>query len=161
MSKPTFNIRPAAAADVPQVLPMVRAICTMHEKLDPERYAMLPDVVARYEHWFPERAEDPRSVFLVAESSNRLVAFLIATTETNIPIYQLIEFGFIHDIWVEPDSRSQGIAKAIVQEALARFRAQGIHQVRLETAALNDSARKLFTTCGFRVGTIDMLRNTD
>ena len=151
-------IRAAKASDVEAVLPMVVAICSMHERLDPARYAMLPDVVDRYRSWLPKRAEDPRSVFLVADTNPSLAGFLIATIEKNIPIYQLEEFGFIHDVWVDPQHRRSGIARALVEEAANRFRAMGIAQLRLETAAANEHARDLFTACGFRVGTIDMLR---
>jgi len=153
-----MQIRPATSADVEAVLPMVAAICNMHERLDPPRYAMLPDVVDRYRWWLPKRAEDPRSVFLVADTSPGLAGFLIATVEQNIPIYQLKKFGFIHDVWVDPQHRRSGIARALVEEAANRFRAMGITQLRLETAAANEHARDLFTACGFRVGTIDMLR---
>jgi ribosomal protein S18 acetylase RimI-like enzyme len=41
--------------------------------------------------------------------------------------------------------------------AIERFRAMGATQVRLETAAANDPARKLFESCGFRSATIEML----
>lgn len=153
-------IRPATAADVPTVLPMVGAICAMHDALDPARYAMLPDVVDRYARWLPTRAADPRSVFLVAESDEeppRLVGFLIATIETSIPIYRLKEYGFIHDVWVEPPYRRHGVARGLVAAAMERFAALGVTQVRLETAATNEEARRLFESCGFRVGTIDML----
>ena len=31
---------------------------------------------------------------------------VVATVEAEIPIYRLKEFGFIHDLWVEPDYRN-------------------------------------------------------
>jgi len=139
---------------------MVRAICSMHERLDPARYAMLPDVVDRYARWLPERAVDPRSVFLVAESDGSrpaLIGFLIATIESSVPIYVTAAYGFIHDVWVEPDARGRGIAKALALRAVEKFRAIGVKQVRLETATDNPDARALFTSCGFRVANIDML----
>lgn len=158
------RVRPATPADVPAVLPMVRAICEFHRQLDPDRYGFLPDVIDRYERWLPQRAADPRSVFLVAEldlaplSTPSLAGFLVATVESNIPIYTLAEFGFIHDVWVEPAHRGRGLAGALLDAALARFRALNIAQVRLETAAANDAARRLFASRGFRVGAVDMLR---
>jgi len=162
-----IHIRPAMANDVPAVLPMVAAICRMHSELDSERYGMLPDVVSRYESWLPARAADPRSVFLVAESSDdggdsarsKLAGFLVGTVEHNIPIYLLKEFGYIHDVWVEPAFRKTGVARKLVNVAVERFDSIGVEQVRLETAALNDTARRLFESCGFRVGTIDMLKS--
>lgn len=153
-------IRPATPEDVPAVLPMVAAVCAMHERLDAARYAMLPDVVERYRRWLPIRAADPRSVFLVAEADDPalLAGFLVAAIEKSIPIYRLDEFAFIHDMWVEPAFRRRGAARALVEAAVDRFRAMGVSQARLETATCNEAARRLFESCGFRVGTIDMLR---
>ncbi len=134
----------------------------MHEALDGERYGMLPDVVERYGRWLPERAVDPRSVLLVAEEHPEntepvLAGFLIGTVEKSIPIYRLREFGFIHDVWVQPAFRRHGIAKALTLAAIERFRAMGVEQVRLETARANGSARRVFESCGFRVATEEML----
>ncbi len=139
---------------------MVAAICALHESMDPARYAMRPDVVERYRHWLPLRAADPESVFLVAESDDapaRVIGFLVAQVEGNIPIYRLPAYAFIHDVWVEPPHRGRGVARSMVRAAIERFGAMGVTQVRLETAAANDGARRLFESCGFRIGTIDML----
>lgn len=161
-------VRPATPADVPHVLPMVEAICAMHDRLDPRRYAMLPDVVDRYARWLPERAGDPESVFLAAEDpeaapgrpTGPLLGLLIATTETSIPIYRIDRFAFIHDVWVVPEARRRGVAGALVKEACRRFAALGVEQVRLETAWANGGARSLFEHCGFRPSTVEMLRPT-
>lgn len=150
-------IRKGSAADLPWVLPMVRAICAMHAALDPERFAMLPDVVERYERWLPERAADVRSVFLVACVGEKPVGFIVGTVEASVPIYALSEFGFIHDVWVEPDVRGEGVASALVDGAIAAFRVMGVGQVRLETALANPGARALFERAGFRAATVEML----
>jgi len=161
-----FSIRAAGPEDVPAVLPMVRAICDQHWALDPARYGYLPDVVERYAGWLPRQARDLRGVFLVAEAGTSaaagggtLVGFLIATIEQNIPIYTLTEFGYIHDVWVEPEFRGRGVARALTERAAARFAELGVRQVRLETAAGNDGARRLFAACGFRVDSVEMLRD--
>ena len=167
-----MRIRPATPADVPAILPMVAALCAQHEAWDPERYGYLPGVVERYRRWLPQRAADPRSVLLIAEDAGTervverspgsgaipLAGFLVGTVEANIPIYTLTEFGFIHDMWVDPAQRRRGIARALVLAAVERFRAMGVSQVRLETATANEGARRLFESCGFRIGAVDMLR---
>jgi len=159
-------VRAATAADVPGVLPMVGAICRMHQELDPARFPMRADVVERYAAWLPERAVDPRSVFLVAAESKsgddaageRLVGFLVAGVEANIPIYRVAAYGFIHDVWVEPDSRGKGAARAMVEQAVRRFGEIGVREVRLETAAMNDGARALFLACGFRIASVELMK---
>lgn len=155
-------IRAATGADVGAVLPMVRAICDMHEGLDPARYDMLPDVVERYSVWLPQRAEDPESVFLVADATEeggelRLAGFCVGTVEQNIPIYRTDRFGFVHDLWVEPAFRRHGVGRGLAEGALEMFARIGVRQVRLETAAGNEGARAVFASCGFRVATVDMI----
>lgn len=152
-----MEIRPAKPEDVPAVLPMVAKICALHETWDPAKYGFLPNPQDRYHRWLTQRADDPRSVFIVAQREQTIVAFLIGTVEAEIPIYRVKEFGFIHDLWVEEEYRNEGIARQIVMLAIEEFKAKGVTQIRLDTAAANDPARKLFTSCGFRVSTIEML----
>jgi ribosomal protein S18 acetylase RimI-like enzyme len=154
-----MTIRPATAADVPAVLPMVAKICALHESWDSARYGFLPHVERMYSKWLTTRATDPESVFLVADRDDhgQLVAFLIGTLDNGIPIYHVTRFGFIHDLWVEPDYRNEGTGRQMTMLAIERFRAMGVTQVRLETATANDAARALFQRCGFRVSSIEML----
>ena len=41
--------------------------------------------------------------------------------------------------------------------AMEKFRDLGMKQIRLETAAANEPARKLFASCGFRNASTEML----
>jgi ribosomal protein S18 acetylase RimI-like enzyme len=153
-----MNIRPATPTDIPAVLPMVTKLAELHEGWDPQRYDYKPEPAAMYRRWLSARAIDPRSVFLVAERETRIVAFLIATVVETIPIYRLAETGYIHDLWVEPEYRNEGVARQMTMLAIEKFREMGVKQIRLETATANEAARKLFESCGFRVSSIEMLR---
>ncbi|MDX2016459.1 MAG: GNAT family N-acetyltransferase [Planctomycetota bacterium] len=160
-----MSIRPATSADVAAVLPMVRALCDLHQAHDPERFKVLPDVLDRYARWLPERAADPRSVFLVAESAGthspgNLIAFTVGTIEPEVPIFWIPECGWIHDLWVEPAHRGRGLARALAREMVARFGALGVKQVRLHTGAFNESARRVFASAGFRPCVVEMLAPT-
>ena len=152
-----MTIRPAMPDDVPHVLPMVERIAALHESWDSAKYGFLPDVAQMYRGWLTSRANDVRSVFLVSEREGAIVAFLVGTVEREIPIYRLSEFGFIHDVWVEPDYRNEGVARQMTMLAIERFREMGVKQIRLDTAARNDAARGLFASCGFRPSVTEML----
>ena len=158
-----MQIRPATPDDVPAVLPMVAKICALHEQWDPAKYSFLPNPAEMYRGWLRSRAKDSRSVFLVAEREPsgaepaRVVGFLVATVEPEIPIYRLKEYGFIHDLWVEPEYRHEGVARQMTMLAIERFGEIGVEQIRLDTAAANDPARALFASCGFTISTIEML----
>jgi ribosomal protein S18 acetylase RimI-like enzyme len=152
-----MEIRAATAADIPGVQPMVAKICALHEKWDPAKYSFLPHPEQRYSRWLTSRADDPRSVFLVAVIEQRPIAFLIGAIDDEIPIYRLKQFGFIHDLWVEEEYRHEGIARQMVMLAVERFKSLEVPQIRLDTATPNDIARKLFASCGFRPSTTEML----
>jgi ribosomal protein S18 acetylase RimI-like enzyme len=156
-----MDIRPATPQDVPAVLPMVAKVCAFHEDLDAAKYGFIPRPERMYQQWLAKRATDRQSVFLVADAGrggeSKLVAFLVGTVENEIPIYRLQQFGFIHDLWVEPDYRHEGIARQMVTLAVERFAEIGVKQIRLDTAAANEPARSLFAACGFRPSVTEML----
>ena len=174
-----MRIRHASPADVPAVLPMVAQICALHEAWDADKYGFLPNPAERYRRWLEQQATSDRSIFLLVEQAvtgqdisednasendavehqqaNKFVAFLVATIETEIPLYRLKEFGFIHDLWVEPAYRQLGLGKQLVEQTLQAFQHKGISQVRLDTAIANEAARRLFQSCGFRLSTIELL----
>jgi ribosomal protein S18 acetylase RimI-like enzyme len=152
-------IRTATSDDVPQVLPMVAKICALHENWDTAKYGFLPYPEQHYEKWLTWLANNSdRNVFLVAEDEGKLGGFLVATVEREIPIYRLQEYAFIHDIWVEPEYRQNKVAQQMVMLSVQRFKEMEVQQIRLDTTAVNEAARRLFASCGFRISTIEMLK---
>ncbi|TVP63633.1 MAG: GNAT family N-acetyltransferase [Nodularia sp. (in: Bacteria)] len=150
-------IRSATIDDIPAVLPMLAKTCALHENWDAAKYGLRSHPEQYYEKWLTRLLHKERSVLLVAEDEEKLVAFLAATVEPEISIYSLQEFAFIHDIWVEPEYRKKGIAPQIIKLSVERFQQMGIKQIRLDTVAANESARQLFKSCGFRLTTMEML----
>jgi len=140
---------------------MVAQICALHEKWDAAKYAFRADPASMYEPWLKQRAADARSVFLVAErqmsDGGRLAGFIVGTVEREVGIYRLKEYGFLHDLWVEPAYRHEGIGRQLAMMAVERFTQMGVKQVRLDTAGPNEAARRLFESCGFRTSAVEML----
>jgi ribosomal protein S18 acetylase RimI-like enzyme len=160
---PSTLVRRAAQADVSAILPLVRAICDLHAQRDPQRFEVLPDVLDRYAAWLPLRIEDPTSVLLVAEARGvdgtmHLVGYLVGTVEAEVPIFWIPRCGWVHDIYVLPAYRSQGLAKQMMDLAIEHFQQQGLQQMRLHTGSFNDSARAFFSEFGFRPSVVEMLR---
>lgn len=152
-----MDIRSATPDDVPNVLPMVRAICQLHQSWDASRFATIDSPEKMYERWLRSRATDPKSVFLVAEHDGNLVGYVVCTIEKEIPIYATTEFGWIHDLWIDPTYRNEGLGRQMTMRVIERFAEWGVKQIRLQTARENTIGRKLFETCGFAISTIDML----
>ncbi len=157
-------IRLANPSDIPNLLPMIAKTCALHQSWDAAKYGSVPHPERLYLDWLARLLNNQRNLCLVAEvltegtiASPKLVALLIATVEREIPMYSLKEFGFIHDLWVEPEYRHLGYARQMVKQTIAHFTQIGIKQIRLDTASANDVARKLFASIGFRPSQIEML----
>lgn len=58
--------------------------------------------------------------------------------------------SFMHSLYVEPAHRRRGVAAQLVARGLVWSRRRGAQQVRLEMAAGNASARRLYGRLGFR-----------
>lgn len=155
-----MDIRPATPDDVPAVLPLVAKICALHQTWDEARFRTVERPEKMYEGWLRQRAVDPRSVFLVAERNGKLVGYVVGTIEKEIPIYWTPEAGWVHDLWVDDAYRNEGLGRQMTMLLVERFKELGVRQIRLQTAAINEPARKLFASCGFRVSTIEMLMET-
>lgn len=151
------TVRSATLEDLPTILPMVAKTCAFHQRIAPAKYPFLPEPEKRYVRWMSSQISAPRSVFLVAELAGKVVGFVIADVEGEIPIYQVKEFGFVHDVWVEEEARRHGVGKALMLEMVRRFREMGVVQVRLDVVAGNEPAEKLFAECGFAVATKQMI----
>jgi GNAT superfamily N-acetyltransferase len=160
MNERHVQVRSATSDDVPQVLPLVRALCDLHQRHDPERFKVRDDVLDRYARWLPERAVDPRSVFLVAEVEgvHGIAGFTVCTIEPEVPIFWIPESAWMHDLYVVPEARRHGVARALTREVIARYETQGVKQIRLHTGSFNDAARTAFAAEGFRPCVVEMLR---
>lgn len=151
-------VRPATIDDVPFVLPMVRAICDLHQRHDAERFRVVDDVIDRYARWLPERATDSRSVFLVAVEEGKPAGYAVSTIEPEVPIFWVPECGWVHDLYVVPEARRHGLARELLREVTRRYSAMGVKQLRLHTAMFNDAARSAFAAEGFRPCVVEMLK---
>jgi GNAT superfamily N-acetyltransferase len=154
-----MTTRVANAGDFPAVFPMLRQLRLRLQQLDPALYQLHPDAERRFLRWVGEVGEDPRATLLVAEEQGRIVGFVYATVERDLPIYLLEEFAVIREWWVEPPFRGRGIGRALIDLAVAELAAVGVVQVRVRTAAGDADVRALLGRCGFRFGTCEMVKD--
>jgi GNAT superfamily N-acetyltransferase len=152
-----IELRNGTATDVTALTPMMERICALHQEWDPAKYGFVDEAIPMYRRWLEQRADDPDSVFVVAASADRLLAFAIGTTENAAPIFQPATYGLIRDFWVEDDWRRNNIGRELLRATIDQFHTLGITQIRLETAAANEGARRFFAACGFRPCAIEML----
>lgn len=94
-----------------------------------------------------EILENPVSNLLVAErmgaASRRLVGYL--------GMWELVDEGHISTLAVHPEHRRQGIARALLINALGHFAERGVDSVSLEVRASNEAAQSLYGWFGFEI----------
>jgi len=152
-----MTIRLGTSADIKRVLPLMKKHRALHAEWDGAQYAIRPDADRVFQRWLGPATEDPRAILVLAEEGERIIGYLAAMVETDLPIFVHDEYAIIKGMWVEPDARRRGIAKALVTRACEEYAAMGLPQVRIRTASENESGRRMLQSCGFRVCTIDLL----
>jgi GNAT superfamily N-acetyltransferase len=150
------NISRATLADLPAVVDLCMSVEAQHEAYWPLRWKTRPGIREGYLGWLAKRLDEPRMLILTAKvtpapDTQPIVAgALLATIETEIPIYTYTEYAFIHDMAVAAAYRRQGIAKALLAHARDWTRQRGLNQLRLMVAEQNHEARIAFDHFGFR-----------
>jgi ribosomal protein S18 acetylase RimI-like enzyme len=82
-------------------------------------------------------------VALVAEREGSVEGFALAKMRGKT-------HGWISDVYVEPDARQSGIARALLHEAASRLRAQGAETIELHVQPWNQPARAIYERWGFK-----------
>ena len=87
-------------------------------------------------------------LYFVIESVGQIVACAGAFVKDDIPycFYRERKYGFIGDVYVSPEHRGKGHARALTQAVLDWFRQQDIKTVRL---LASHDARSLYESLGF------------
>src|SRR4029450_13720952 len=107
-----MNVRMGHAGDFVAVVPMMRKYRSLHEQWDESLYTLRADAEARSLRWIGPAIEDPRWILLVAEVNEKIIGFLTAMVEADLPIYECEEHALIIEFWVEPEFRRHGAGKA-------------------------------------------------
>ena len=138
------------AADFEAVAPLMMAFRKHQQQLDPALNALHPDAERRFRRWVGHMIEDPRAIFLVAEEQGRIIGFLAASIEKDLPIYLHEEFALVRQWWVEPEFRGRGTGKALLKHAASEVAAAGLTQLRVRTAADDQTLATILSRCDLR-----------
>jgi len=88
---------------------------------------------------------------LLAQTDHRIAAFLEGNIVRPYEVFTRQKIFHISIVYVIPEARRQGIATALVREALAWAGDQGCREADLNVLFTNEKARHLYKKLGFNV----------
>jgi ribosomal protein S18 acetylase RimI-like enzyme len=157
-----MHIRRATTADLDAIGHMGAMLMRAHYAFDPDRFMNPGDGAEQgYASFLGRQLDAADAAVLVAEQNGAVVGYVYAAVEP--PSWKELRdrAGFIHDILVMEGSRKNGIAEALMNEAMAWLRSRNLPRVLLGTAAPNAGAQRLFHRLGFRQTMIEMTKELD
>ena len=151
-----IRIRPATKFDEAALGPLGGALMRQHHASDPRRFILVERPEAGYGRFLVSRLADPDYLVLVAELSNEVVGYVLASIEPTSWRDLRGPCGFIHDVYVHERARRQGAARQLLRAAFDWIRSRGMSQVVLWSKSGNETAQRLFAHLGFRETMVEM-----
>ena len=133
------RVRQADVEDVDALVPLFDAYRRFYDQ---------PSDLSRARNWLRARIGANESVVLLAERDGHAVGFAQL-----YPMYSSVQTSRIwvlNDLYVSPDHRRLGIARALLNRAIEHARDDGASRVQLETGRRNEAARALYRAAGWR-----------
>jgi len=149
---PPIVLRPAAPADIPQLVPLLVRLKRLNEEFDP-LLRVRPDVEARATAVLTHDVASPEALVLAAEGTHadagRIVGVVRALVRER-PFYTPEKEGVILDIYLLPLYRRHGVGEYLLEETTARLKAKGAGIVTADFPVRNEIAVKFYAKRGFR-----------
>jgi ribosomal protein S18 acetylase RimI-like enzyme len=147
-----IHLRPARAADVPAIVPLLLRLKRLNEEFDP-LLKVRDDAEAQAKIVLAAQLDDPKSVLLAAEGvgadKDKVVGFVRAVVRER-PFYTPEFEGVITDIYLLPLYRRHGVGEYLLKEVSTALKAKGAGVVVAEFPAQNEIAIRFYAKRGFR-----------
>ena len=119
-----------------------------HRELSPD-YPVMPGIASVIASEIGRAAARDLCRLIVAELESRVVAFLFAEVESGAGPSGEPPPAWIHELWVEPEYRAQGIAAELLAESDAFFASRGVKRVSVRVESSNAAGMEFWARLGF------------
>jgi ribosomal protein S18 acetylase RimI-like enzyme len=152
-----MQIRKALPSDSPALGRLGAMLMRAHYEFDRQRFlAPHPGSESGYASFLGSLLDSEDDVVFVAEDEGTIVGYVYAALEPLSWKELRGPAGFVHDVAVAEEARKTGVAKQLMEAAIAWLREHRAPRVILWTASPNTAARNLFQSLGFRSTMIEM-----
>jgi ribosomal protein S18 acetylase RimI-like enzyme len=151
-------VRAMTQADLEPVGRLAEGLVRLHHAWDAARFFLTDDIAQGYRWYFGTLLNDEKAVLRVVTVDGEVAGYLFGALEPRDWNLLLDAHGAIHDLFVDPRFRRQGLAQRLLREGLAALEAKGAPRVVLSTSTANAEGRALFERLGFRATMVEMTR---
>lgn len=97
---------------------------------------------------------------LVARSDDSIIGFVMFSIERRLYAARTTR-GIVHNLFVVPDGRDEGVGTALLEEAESILAEKGAVVIALEVLAKNDNARRFYAEQGYRSHRIELEKRVE
>ncbi|HTZ55340.1 MAG TPA: GNAT family N-acetyltransferase [Candidatus Acidoferrum sp.] len=133
-----ITVRRATASDVDALLPLVRAYRVFYEQT--------PDAPGERRFIGKHLREATSTIFFASDGTRALGFVQIFESWSTVRLAPML---ILEDLFVEPSARGRGIARALIDAAIAYAREAGAGGMFLETAVSNERAQQVYERAGW------------
>ena len=151
------KLRACAVEDVAEVASLLATMIEAMQDAGGYEASPLPERVSFYKQRITARLPLPTCLFLVACVNARIVGALEASVYTRDGVFLPASSLHIHGVFVAPEHRRQGVAVALLEEAMGWGAQQGCDEVDLNVLSQNPAV-ELYRELGFEVVSYKMTR---
>lgn len=117
--------------------------------------------------WIKRAATNDEAFFAIAyplgednkPQLDKPAGYVIGSFHQEAPLFIQNRFGYIADLWVEPDYRRRQIGQQLLDAAFTWFKSQGVSRVQLEVDVNNEVGLHFWRKMGFEKFEIVMRRD--
>lgn len=146
----TITIREWSRTDLPQMCKDWLDFCSNVTRTD---LRFTRDAENDLLQWLRSRFRDPASFGLIAQYQGNYAGFLLARVtawESDPPIVGPRKLGIVDAVYASKDFRRQGIARHLIERALARMRQKNAIAVEVIHDAGDEGSMRMWRDIGFK-----------
>jgi GNAT superfamily N-acetyltransferase len=149
-------VRPATRSDADKIAEFSVALAEQHIGYDPVRFSRL---ITREgaEAFYASRTEAENATVLLAEIDGHVVGFAYMEYEPVLYAELATKVAWLHDIYVEADSRSSGAGRDLLEAIRNQAKESEANKVLLSVSLKNVNAQQFFERNGFRTTMLEMM----
>lgn len=149
-----IHLRVATLDDLPAIVDCWQGLIEAHRALNAELYDVTPQAASSFSQATARHIADPVAWVQVAErhvegARPRAVGYLIAREGMRPPWYTVRRVGMILDVFVRPEARRLGVARALMESAREAFVARGVRWLQVCYDPMNEASTCFWEGSGF------------